>query len=111
LDCVGGISADWCSRIAAATLRTLTDPTRVPVHVRVNSGFLCPRVACLFDPNANFPVPQPPASGELIGNVEVAFDGIPEHAGFQVAMAGTGFVPVLIGYRVPLPAWCSFNCP
>jgi hypothetical protein len=110
VDCLGGIDAESCSTIAAATLRMLTDPTRIPAHVWVNSGFLCPEPACLFDPNANFPVPQPPASSAWIGNVEVAFNGTNEHAGFQVAMQGTDVVPVLIGYRVPRPGWCSFNC-
>jgi hypothetical protein len=83
----------------------------IPTRVWVNSGFLCPRQDCLFDPTQNFPYPPPPDGGTWVANAEIAFAGTDEHAGLQIAEVDSNLVPVLIGYHAPLPGWCSGTCP
>jgi hypothetical protein len=46
-----------------------------------------------------------------VANAEIAFAATKEHAGLHFAAVGATLVPVLIGYRVPLPDWCSGTCP
>ena len=84
---------------------------RTPVKVWVDTGILCPRADCLFDPSQNFPYPMPPEGGQWVANVEIAFAGSALHAGLQVAQVGQAYVPVLIGYREPLAGWCSGGVP
>ena len=96
-----------CSETLRLVLAAVAGTGWTPVHVWINSGQLCPFVEGLFDPNQNFPYPLPPAGGQWIGNAEVAFAETDKHAGFNVARAAMGVIPVLIGYRVPLLTWCS----
>jgi hypothetical protein len=111
VSCLGGVPATVCAPVADAALAAVAGSGRTPVQVWINSGFFCPRADCLFDPNQNFPYPQPPTGGEWVANAEIAFGGTAEHAGLHVARVDETYVPVLIGYRVPLPGWCSGSCP
>jgi hypothetical protein len=106
-----GVPAPVCDPVRDATLAAVASSGRIPVKVWVNTGILCPRADCLFDPMQNFPYPMPPEGGEWVANVEIAFAGSALHAGLQVAKVGQAYVPVLIGYREPLPGWCSGACP
>jgi len=53
----------------------------------------------------------PPDNGKWVANVEIAFAETDAHAGLMIDQVGTNLIPVLIGYRVPLPGWCSGQCP
>jgi len=110
ISCAGGILATDCGHVAEAALSAVASFRNRPVHVWVNTGFLCPRADCLFDLSQNFPYPQPPSGGTWVASAEIAFAGTDEHAGLHVAKVGSSYVPVLIGYRVPLPGWCSGSC-
>lgn len=110
ISCLDGVPATDCVRVAAAALGAVTSFGKTPVHVWVNTGFLCPRADCVFDPTQNFPYPQPPSGGTWVASAEIAFAGTNQHAGLHVAKVGSSYVPVLIGYRVPLPGWCSGSC-
>jgi hypothetical protein len=107
----GGVSQAICDEGEKVALAAVASSGRTPTHVWVNRGLFCPRQDCLFDPAQNFPYPQPPDGGTWVANVEVAFAGTDEHAGLHIAQVGSKLVPVLIGYRVPLPGWCSGTCP
>ena len=111
MDCLGGVPQLTCDQLLPLVLTAAAGSGWTPTHVWINSGLLCPREDCLFDPNQNFPMPEPPNGGQWVANVEVAFAQTDEHAGFQVAQVGSDLVPVLIGYRVPLLTWCSGTCP
>jgi hypothetical protein len=104
------VLAPVCGPAADVALAAVSPSGRIPVQVWVNTGFFCPRVDCLFDPTQNFPYPPPPSGGDWVATVEIAFGGTALHAGLHVAKVGDSYVPVLIGYRVPLPGWCSGSC-
>jgi hypothetical protein len=109
--CVGGLSQATCDAAVPVALAAVVGSHRTAIQVWINSGALCPWQACLFDPNANFPAQQPPAGGEWVGNVEIAFAGTREHAGLSLASVGGHLEAALIGYRVPDLRWCSGTCP
>ena len=111
MDCLGGVPQSTCDRVLPVVLDAVAPSGWGPSHVWINSGNLCPVEKCLFDPDQNFPYPLPPDGGQWVANAEVAFAGTDKHAGIEVAQVGSGLVPVLIGYRVPLPTWCSGTCP
>jgi hypothetical protein len=111
LSCLGGIAEPVCSAAADAALAAVASSGRQSTMIWVNSGFFCPHVDCLFDLSQNFPYPMPPTGGVWVASVEIAFDGTVLHAGLHVAEVGDSYVPVLIGYREPLPGWCSGECP
>lgn len=106
----GDIDPSLCPPVVDAALAAVSSATRTPVRVWVQSGFFCPRADCVFDPNQNFPMPVPPAGGTWVASVEVGFAGMPQHAGLHVAKVGSKMVAVVIGFRVPLPGWCSGPC-
>lgn len=110
VSCLHIVPASACGPVAQAALGAVAASGKTPVQVWINTGFLCPRDDCLFDPTQNFPYPQPPSGGEWVAGVEIAFAGTGEHAGLHVAKVGENYVAVLIGYRVPLPGWCSGYC-
>jgi hypothetical protein len=109
--CIGGLSPATCDSAANVALAAATSSGWTPTAVWIDSGQLCPAQNCLFDPSQNFPYPDPPSGGQWIANAEIAFAGTDQHAGLNIAMVGGAVVPVLIGYRVPLPGWCSGGCP
>jgi hypothetical protein len=109
--CLGGVGQVTCDAAERVALAAVAGTGWTPTHVWVNSGFFCPSERCLFDPDQNFPYPQPPDGGTWVASVELAFAGTDKHAGLHIAQVGLGLVPVLIGYRTPLPGWCSGNCP
>jgi hypothetical protein len=109
--CVGGVSQATCDDAARVALATVAASGWTPTHIWVNSGVFCPRQDCLFDPRQNFPYPAPPNNGTWVANVEIAFAETDRHAGLMIDQVGTSLVPVLIGYRVPRPGWCSGKCP
>jgi hypothetical protein len=111
MDCLGGVPQSTCDQVLPVALAAVASSGWTPTHVWINSGFFCPQASCLFDPNQTFPMPQPPSGGQWIANAEIAFAEADKHAGLHVAQVGSGLVPVLIGYRVPLPDWCSGACP
>ena len=110
IECSASVPAGDCESIVAAALSAVPGTDGQPIAVWVNSGILCPAQDCLFDPAQNFPFPPPPASGQWVAGVEVAFAGRSEHAGIQIARVGNSLVPKLIGYRTPQPGWCSGSC-
>ena len=109
--CLGGVDQATCDESEKVALEAVAGTGWTPTQVWINSGFFCPVEDCLFDPAQNFPYPQPPDGGTWVANVEIAFAGTDKHAGLHIAQVGSGLVPVLIGYRAPLPGWCSGNCP
>jgi hypothetical protein len=109
--CVGGVPRATCDDAARVALATVVSTGWTPTRLWVNSGVFCPREDCLFDPSQNFPYPLPPSNGTWVANVEIAFAETDRHAGLMIDQVGTNLVPVLIGYRVPLPGWCSGQCP
>ena len=109
--CVGGVAPSTCDEAVRVAFAAVAGSGWTPTHVWVDSGVLCPRVDCLFDPTQNFPYPAPPHSGTWVANVEIAFAGTDKHAGLMIEHVGTNLVPTLIGYRAPLPGWCSGTCP
>ncbi len=109
--CLGGVAQATCDESERVALAAVAVTGWTPTHVWVNSGFFCPIEECLFDPAQNFPYPQPPDGGTWVANVEIAFAGTDKHAGLHIAQVGSDLVPVLIGYRAPLPGWCSGSCP
>jgi hypothetical protein len=111
LDCLGGLEQKTCDKVVEVVLRTVAPSGWTPVHVWVTSGSLAPTVDLLFDPNANFPAPNVPVGGTMLGSAEVAFAGTDEHAGMNLAVVGTNIVADLIGYVVPRSGWCSGICP
>jgi hypothetical protein len=111
IDCLGGIDPSTCDRAVKVTLAAVDSAGWTPTRVWINSGLLAPITNLLFDPSANFPVPNPPIGGRWIGNAEVAFAETDKHAGINLAAVGPDLKAVLIDYRVPLSAWCSGTCP
>jgi hypothetical protein len=109
--CVGGVSQTTCDDATRVALAAVAAQGWTPTHIWVNSGVLCPRQDCLFDPSRNFPYPPPPNSGTWVASVEIAFAESEVHAGLMIDRIGASLTPVLIGYRVPLPGWCSGQCP
>jgi hypothetical protein len=109
--CLGGVAQATCDEAQKVALVAVAGTGWTPTHIWVNSGSFCPREDCLFDPTQNFPYPLPPSGGTWVANVEIAFAGTDKHAGLHIARVGSRLVPVLIGYRAPLPGWCSGNCP
>jgi hypothetical protein len=109
--CEEGVDQATCDESARVALAAVTSSGWTATHVWVGSGELCPRQDCLFDPNQNFPYQPAPSGGTWTTNVEIAFAGTDQHAGLMIAKVGIQLVPVLIGYRVPLPGWCSGTCP
>jgi hypothetical protein len=109
--CIGGLAQATCDGAARAALASVAPSGWTPTWVWIDSGQFCPRQDCLFDPSQNFPYPEPPSGGQWVGNAEIAFAGTDQHAGLNVAEVAGAFVPVLIGYRVPLLTWCSGGCP
>jgi hypothetical protein len=109
--CLGGVAQATCDEAISVALAAVASSGWTPAHIWVNSGFFCPSQDCLFDPAQNFPYPLPPDGGQWVANVEIAFAGTDQHAGLHIAQVGSKLVPVLIGYRVPLPGWCSGTCP
>jgi hypothetical protein len=111
MDCLGGVPQATCDQVLPVVLAAVAPSGWTPKHVWINSGSFCPHEDCLFDPNQNFPAPVPPSGGQWVANAEIAFAETDKHAGLHVAQVGSGLVPVLIGYRVPLSTWCSGTCP
>lgn len=109
--CLGGVPPTTCDQVLPVALAAVAPAGWTPTQVWINSGFFCPREDCLFDPNQNFPYPSPPEGGQWVANAEIALAQTDKHAGLHIAQVGSGLVPVLIGYRVPLPDWCSGECP
>jgi hypothetical protein len=109
--CVGGVPQPTCNQVAEVALVAVGLSGWTPTRLWVNSGELCPRQDCLFDPSQNFPVSPPPDNGTWVANVEIAFAETDAHAGLMIDQVGTNLIPVLIGYRVPLRGWCSGQCP
>lgn len=103
-----------CGAMRDAALATVASSGHTPIHVWLGSGVLCPFVDnCLFNPNGNFPVPQPPKGADTLpmGNAEVAFADTDKHAGMNLYVVGGKIVAQFIGYRVPDLGWCSGSCP
>lgn len=69
VSCLGDVPAAVCLSVADAALGAITGSDRTPVQVWINTGFLCPRADCLFDPNQNFPYPEPPSGGEWVASI------------------------------------------
>ena len=111
VDCLGGVSQPTCDEVLPVVLDAVAKSGWTPTNVWIGSGFFCPREDCLFDPDQNFPVAAAPSDGEWVASAEIAFAETDKHAALHVARVGAGLVPVLIGYRVPLPTWCSGDCP
>lgn len=109
--CIGGLSPATCDEATQVALAAVASSGWTPTAVWIDSGQFCPAEDCLFDPSQNFPYPDPPSGGQWIANAEIAFAGTDQHAGLNIAMVGGAMAPVLIGYRVPLPGWCSGGCP
>lgn len=109
--CAEELTPSVCESTEQVALAAVDASGWTPTQIWISSGILCPNEGCLFDPNATYPVPMPPEEGQWVGSTEVAFAETGEHAGLQIARVGHDFVSVLIGYRVPDPAWCSGYCP
>ncbi len=109
--CIGGLAQATCDAAARVALAAVVPSGWTPTWAWIDGGQFCPRQDCLFDPSQNFPYPEPPNGGQWVGNAEIAFAGTDQHAGLNIAEVAGALVPVLIGYRVPLLAWCSGGCP
>ena len=109
--CLGGLAQATCDEAARVARAAVAPSGWTPTWVWIDSGQLCPTQDCLFDPSQNYPYPEPPSGGKWVANTEVAFAGTGQHAGLNIATVGGTITPVLIGYRVPLLAWCSGGCP
>jgi hypothetical protein len=111
VSCVGGLDQATCDQALGVVLATVGPSGWTPVHVWINSGSLAPVPELLFDPGANFPAPNPPTGGAMIGNAEVSFAETSRHAGLNLARVGSSVIAKLIGYVVPHAGWCSGVCP
>jgi hypothetical protein len=111
IECVGGLEQATCDKAIEVVLRTVAPSGWTPMHGWINSGSLAPTVGLLFDPNANFPAPNVPEGGAMLGSAEVAFAETDKHAGMNLAVVGPNIVADLIGYVVPHSGWCSGICP
>ncbi len=109
--CGNGVEEPFCADAARVALAGVADAARTPTQVWIYSGELSPVPDLLFDPTANFPLPETPEGGTWIGSAEIAFAGSDEHAGLNIAQVGSKLVAVLVGYRTPSPGWCSGVCP
>lgn len=111
VSCHASMTGQPCRLAAEAALTAVAGSGRDATHAWVTDGLLAPYEEGLFGHDPNFPYPLPPAGGHWVGSVEIAFAGTAEHAGVHVAQVGAGLVPILIGYNIPLPDWCSGDCP
>jgi hypothetical protein len=111
VSCESSIPQATCNQAVQASLAAVAKSGWTPSQVWVSSGQLCPNTLCVFDPDQNYPMPEPPAGGEGLGSVEIAFVETDQHAGLNIFTVNGSVVPVLIGYRTPLLAWCSGFCP
>jgi hypothetical protein len=111
IECEAGFDRATCDKAAAVAVLAVAQSGWTPTHVWISSGSLASMVDLLFDPNANFPAPNVPKGGTNLGSAEVAFAENASHAGMNLAAVGPNIVADLIGYRVPLPGWCSGMCP
>jgi hypothetical protein len=111
VSCESAIAQTSCDEAVKTSLAAVESSGWTATQIWVSTGQLCPTALCVFDPSQNFPYPDPPAGGQWIGSAEIAFVQTDQHAGLNIASVGSGLVPVLIGYRVPLLTWCSGSCP
>lgn len=111
-DCLGELRPALCRSAEYAALAKVVAERWTATHVWVKGGVFACGVTSLFDPVIRFcGFPAPPEGGRWVATVEVAFAQKQEHAGLNIANVGGRFVAKLIGYRVPLPGWCSGSCP